>query len=70
MVCCLCGTSISEKSAHIPLKLGDSDLRCCRDCADKIQRTGPCVCFLNDLNAERFINPLDETTIHDVKKRF
>ena len=70
MVCCICGSRISAESAHTPMRLGDNELCCCPDCADKIYRTEPCARFLSDFDLERFINPLDETTIHDVKKRF
>ena len=70
MVCCICGSRISTESAHIPMQLGDDELRCCSDCAEKIKRTEHCVRFLSDFDLERFINPLEETTVKDIRNMF
>ena len=66
MICCICGTTVTKQTAHFPEQLGDNDLCCCADCADKIYRTRLCVRFLDDLDCERFISPLDETSISDI----
>ena len=66
MICCICGTTLTKQTAHFPEQLGDNDLCCCADCTDKIYRTRPCVRFLDDLDCERFISPLDETSISDI----
>lgn len=70
MKCHICGALITEQTARSPRQLGDSELRCCADCAEKIYRVRPCGCLMTERDAERFINVLDETTVSDVLGRF
>lgn len=70
MNCHICATPITEQTAHSPRQLGDSELCCCPDCADKLYQTRPCSYLMTERDAERFINVLDETTVGDVFKRF
>ena len=70
MNCHICGRPITAQNAQSPCQLGDSELRCCPDCADKIYRAHPCGCLMTERDAERFINVLDETTVGYVFKIF